>query len=248
MKFLNKPKNKWGWMRVIGYALVALVVLWTIKAAVLQAIGGVAWLRWTGYQSFTPTLGFELAILPLLAALIGGWMEDQAVKFKAEQTTYHETQHALETRRKETLKRFHDAVLAQLPEAKHESTGITGQALTSIPELIRATLPELDGKGKGELLHFLYEKGLITGEAPLVELTGTDFARAISNKAHFNGICLDSVDLTNVEMDEAHLAKSRISGAKLSKAFLRKADLREAVLQPQQLQGGTPGRCQPGGC
>jgi uncharacterized protein YjbI with pentapeptide repeats len=98
-------------------------------------------------------------------------------------------------------------------------------------------LPELDGKGKGELLRLLFEKGLLNGANPAVGLRGADFREAAIHKAHLNGISLEGVDLGKARLDGAHMEKSILSGTNLSKAFLRHADLKEGVLPGCDLSG-----------
>ncbi len=194
-------------------------------------------MAWSGYHNFSLMEGIELAIVPLLAALIGGWLEEQDINTETEQSRRREAEQAVAEQRKNVLKRFHEELLSALPEAKHGTAEITTPVQLRILEIVRSVLPELDGKGKGEVLHFLFEKGLLIGEKPLVVLTGIDFGGARIHEAKLNGICLQSGYLTTARLERAHLVKSCLSGANLAKAFLRHADLRDAVLAGSDLSG-----------
>jgi hypothetical protein len=237
MKVLGKPKNKWGWVRVSGWAVMAGVVVWTVVAAALRGMGGVPWLAWSGYQLFSLLDGIELAVVPLLAVFIGGWLEEENFRTETEQSNQAESERVSAEQRKTIIKHYHDAILSELPETRHGKAEITEHNRLRMKEIVWAALPQLDGKGKGEFLHFLFEKGLLSGEKPVIELTGMDFGGVILHKAHLNNIYLEGCDLTAAQLDGAHLVKGRLSMAKLKKAALRHADLREAVLVRSNLSG-----------
>ena len=228
MKIFGKPINKWGWVRAASCAVLAGALVWMNLAAVLRNMGGVAWMAWSGYQAFSLLDGVELVIMMLLAVIIAGRLEEQ----ETAESNDRQAEQAIAAHHRGIIKRFHQAVVAVL-----DAPELPAQTGLRIFELAQAALPELDGKGKGEILHFLFEKGLLTGEKPDVELKGTDFSGVTIHKAHFNGICLEGVDFRNAQMDGAHLGKGRLSGANLSKAFLRHAGLSEAVLTGCNLYG-----------
>jgi uncharacterized protein YjbI with pentapeptide repeats len=94
-----------------------------------------------------------------------------------------------------------------------------GQTLT--------VLREVDGKGKGSLLTFLYGAGLIGTQDPAVVLTGADL-----REAALQGCTLSRVDLRN-----ANLWKANLQGAYLQRADLRDANLQGALLGRAYLQG-----------
>lgn len=221
MKILSKPLNRWGWVRAASWGALALCVLWTALAAALRAAGEVPWMAWSGYTAFSPVDGLELAAVPLLLAVFAGWLEEHDARVETEQTTHQEAERAAAARQKEILNRFHEAV----------------QGGQNIEGLTREALAELDGKGKGAVLLFLFEKGLLSGEKPAVDLRGADFREARAHRLHLSGICLDSADLYKARMDGAHLPKSRLCGANLSKALLRDANLRGALLAESNLTG-----------
>jgi len=237
MKIFGKPVNRWGWARVSAYMVLGCIVAWILGAAVLRNAGEVSWMKWSGYQTFLLQKGLDLAIIPLLAALLAGWLEEQAYQKETDLATHRETEHTLAVQRKEVLKRFHEAVQAVLPGAEPDLAEIPVQSRLELAEMARAALKELDGKGKGDLLHFLFERKLVSGENPVVALHDADLSGAVLTHAHLHGICLEGVDLSGAQMNRAHLVKGRLSRATLSRAQLRHADLKEALLNGSSFAG-----------
>lgn len=227
MKFLGKPKNRWGWVRIGGWVVLAAMILWTILAA--------AFTFWSGWKVYSLLDRFEFAVAPLLAVFAAGWLEEHDHRVLTEQAQHQEAEQAAADQRKEILKRMHASITAELPERHSSGAQLLEQNRLRIGELVFAALPNLDGKGRGELLHFLYEKGLLSGEHQAVDLRGADLVGAYLHKAHFNAICLAGADLASAQMDGCRLAQARLSDANLKKAFLRHADLREAALAGSQL-------------
>ncbi len=237
MRIFRKPETLWGWVRAAGIVLLAAVAVWTALAVILRGVGEIPWLAWSGYQNFSFLNGAELAALPLLAVFIAGWLEEHDLRVQAEHTNHREAEQAAAARRARILKQLREAILAELDEKKHPQTEIPAQPRAGISDTILAALPELDGKGKGELLHLLFEKGLLNGANPAVALNGADFGGITMPKAQLNGISMGGIDLRKARLDGAHMEKSILSGANLSKAILRHANLREAALAGSDLSG-----------
>lgn len=112
------------------------------------------------------------------------------------------------------------------------------------------TLPQLDGRGKGELLLFLYSESLIgkcplhfakkycqiPGRVPILSLVGADLRRAKLREISLNGADLRRTDLRGVNFRDSDLTKvdfrkANLSGANLSTAVLYGADLSGAFLR-----------------
>jgi hypothetical protein len=246
MKYLGKPTNRWGWVRVASLILFASVLLWTLLTVVLRAVGEIPWLVWSGYQNFSLMNGFELAIVPLMAVFAGNWLEEHDARVESEQARQREAEREVTEQRKECLKRVHEVVEAQLQEIgrhdlkhTHGAVEVPELARQRINEIVRAVLPDLDGKGKGDLVHFLFEKGLSGGENlcdyPVVDWKDADLNGAGLRKVHLIGVRLDGANLRGAQMDGAHLAKGCFTGSNLSKAFLRHANLCEANLSGSNL-------------
>jgi len=231
MKIFGKPKNKWGWGRIIGLVLMGLVLVWIPLSAILRAVGEVPWMMWSGYQDFTFARAFEMLVLPFLVIFIGGWMEEQDARIAAEQSAHVESEQTRAAHRREAIRHFHASLNAVL-----EQHGDPMQVNQQIAEILQSILPGLDGKGRGEVLHHLHEKGLLAGAESTVRLDGLDFSGAEIQRAHLEGANLAGINLTRAKLEGAHLAKTRLAGANLTRAFLRHADLRGAVLTGSNLK------------
>ena len=237
MNLLRKPQNKWGWVRIGGLVALSFIVAWTILAALLRAVGDVSWLAWSGYRSFSLLDGFELAVLPIMAVFGTKWLEEQDIKYETEQASLRQVEQAVAANRKESLERLQRAVSSVLPDTSSGTIEISVQTRLEIKEIIQSLLPELDGLGKGEALRFFFEKEMLSGGKPVVDLKGIDCKGLKVQNAHFNGASLEGVDLSGAQLDRAHLVKACLTGANLSKSFFRHADLREAVLIGSNLSG-----------
>lgn len=228
MTVLGKPKNKWGWLRIVGSVGLIGVAIWTLFAVVLRSVGGIAWMQWSGYQSFLMQNGFEVAMIPLGVVLVAGILEDQTKKMEAEQIRRQTIEQTAIVHRNQILQQFREAILSERseePVQKH----------TQIANIVHATLPQLDEKGKGEALLFLYETKLVTGEQPL-DLKGSDFTGTILAEAMLEGICLEHADLSKAKLRKSCLEKSHCAGVNLNRAVLQEADLRGAILVGSNLR------------
>ena len=88
-------------------------------------------------------------------------------------------------------------------------------------------LPRLDGEGKGRVLQFLYETGLIIKDRSVVDLLGAD---------------LRAANLRGADLRGADLSTANLRGADLSGANLRQANLHWADLVSANLSGAYVGR------
>lgn len=234
MMMFGKPKNKWGWVRVISLAVFAGIIAWLILALVLRSIGKVSWLMGSGYLSFSLFNGVELAVIPILASILSGVLEEHEYQTKIDLVNHQETERALARMHEEKLERVRKAIQAELMDGKD---AISGESQVRIIEVVRTELENLDGKGKGAMLLFLYEKRLINGEKPIIDLRNMDFSGTILKNAHINEINLENVDLSKANLIGSHLGKGRLSGTNLKKAVLRRTDMRKAVLTGSNLDG-----------
>ena len=208
MHLFSKPHNRWGWVRAAGIAALGLMLLWTALAALLT------W--WSGYKVYSLLDRVELAVLPLLVIFAAAWLEEHDHRVATEQSSRQEAERVVAERRM--------AILHGAREA------LEGDAPAHADAVVRAALPDLDGKGRGELLRLLYERGLLRADAAAVDWRGLDLGGLELHHARFNGIWLEQAALSKARLDGAHLHQARLRGASLVKAFLRRADLREASL------------------
>ena len=237
MGILGKPKNRYGWARLFAWAVLAGILVWMPAAAGLRAAGDVAWMSWSEYHSFTVLEGVELALIPLLAAFMAGWLEEQEHRHHTELARHREAARAQAAQREAAVRRFRATVWDLLPDSGQDPAKIPVKTRMKLSELTRDALHELDGKGRGELVLFLYAHKLVTGEKSLVDLRGADGRGAILNSARLHGICLDGADLSNAQMSESDLRQARLFGVNLGQAYLRQTDLRDAVLSGCNLRG-----------
>lgn len=235
-KIFEKPTHRWGWVRLIAYTMLGGVVVWTFACAMLRGFGDVSWMMWSGYQRFLPVNGLGLAVIPLLAGVIGGWLEEHERQQETALANHREAEQARALHRQAVIEQFRQAVQVVLPEATLDAPEMPLETQRKIAGMVRATLRELDGKGKGEMLAFLSEHNLLCGEKPVVEFHDADFGGVILTQAQLSEVCMEGVDLSRAQMDGANLARGRLSRATLRRAFLRQADLREAVLSSSNLR------------
>ena len=203
MNLLAKPENRWGWARVGALGLCAAVLAWTALAALLRGLGAVPWMAWSGYADFSLVRGLELATAALVAAVGARWMEEQDLREASEHSNRRDA------RQRAIIRRTLDAQTA---------------------EAVRAALPELNGKGKGELLRLLYEEGLLNAADGRVNLRGVDLSRAVLRHAVLRGAALAGCDLSGARLDGANLEGADLTDARLDGTFLGQANLKGARL------------------
>jgi hypothetical protein len=107
----------------------------------------------------------------------------------------------------------------------HRST--SGDTLRSLARARTLTvLSMLDGDRKGNVVHFLYESGLVTKGQVIVDLTGADL-----REAYLRGAYLREAYLSGADLSQAHLSGADLDLADLKEADLSHADLRGANLK-----------------
>jgi len=210
MQLFGKPKNQWGWVRWGGWAFLAwrlVLMAWAFASRKIDLLNGI-----------------EMLLIPLILIPLGTWREHEQVKHELEHAAHLEAEQAEAARHSETVQRVREAVLAELGAPQAE-----GGMLAKAGEIVRRDLPGLNPKGKGELLHFLFGRGLLSGETAL-ELKGADFGGVKLEKAALEGVRLEGVDLSKARMDGCQLQGARLDGSNLRHAFLRHAGLGAASL------------------
>ena len=205
MQLIGPPKNRWGWARIVAWAVCALVLLWTLLDAILPGL------------PFAPVLveGLELAVIPLLLALAAGWLEDHYHQVDQAFSRQQAGERAAAEQRRRALRDLEHAVADADP------------ASSDLHAAARAALPALDGPGKGAALRLLHERGLLNDH---LDLRGVDLSGAVLTGNKLPGIRLAGANLHRARIDQAALDGANLAGASLSRAFLRGASLRGAVL------------------
>lgn len=235
MKIFSKPKNSWGWLRLLGILGFGIILLWTAAAALLRALGEIPGLAWSGYNTFLPGRGLEWLTLFAAAGFAGGWLEAQQHETALDEANQRENERRRDAQRDEILRQFHAAVESLLSGTDHHIPAeFSPQTRAGLAAAAQTALLALDGKGRGDVIRHLHAKKLI--EAPFPELAAADFSGALLHNARLNGIHLAGADLSGAKIEGAHLAKSSLPGANLARAFIQHSDLREAVLAGSNLE------------
>lgn len=229
MRIFSTPKNRWGWLRLLGILGAGIILLWTVAAALLRGLGEIPWLAWSGYHTFLPNRGLEWLTLFAAAGFAGGWLEAQEHETALDAANHRENERQREAQREETLRQFHAAVENLLAGMDHHApANLPSQTRAELAAATQTALQALDGKGRGEVIRHLHAKKLIETSFP--ELAAADFSGALLHNARLNGIHLAGADLSGAKIEGAHLAKCNLPGANLAKAFIQHSDLHEAVL------------------
>ena len=115
------------------------------------------------------------------------------------------------------------------------------------------TLRRLDRHRKRELVQFLWESGFITGDEPVINLSGADLSKIDLSwtnlvQANLQNVNLEGADLSLADLQEANLsganlrgvlARAQFVGADLVKADLRESNLAGAKLTRANLAGAV---------
>ncbi len=116
-----------------------------------------------------------------------------------------------------------------LHESLHES-----QAEDDVRAVARArtlmTLRRLDARRKGDLLRFLYDTKLVSGDEPIIDLSGADLNGADLSWSLLGGVNLERVNLEEANLQTSYLAEAHLFGAKLTHADLSNVNLSKADL------------------
>lgn len=129
---------------------------------------------------------------------------------------------------------YQDAIRSYLPKLADP------KARTYVQEETMEVLEKLDPKLKSNLLIFLFQSGLLSGDTRLV-LQGADFRRVDLGsinlpRADLHGINLEQAILRDAVLFKASLRNARLKNADLSRANLQEADLRHADFAGAQLE------------
>jgi uncharacterized protein YjbI with pentapeptide repeats len=104
-----------------------------------------------------------------------------------------------------------------------------------------ATLRRLDGERKVEVVHFLYEAGLVDKRDSRVSLFGADLVGAPLKDAHLVFADLEGANLVGANLESADLRDARLGWAHLEGANLEDADFGNANLRMAYLVGANLG-------
>ncbi len=230
---------------LVGIVLLVLVV----SIAIISALGYIYRWEWVGVvdpktgqiKSFWDWMG--LWLIPLLLAM-GAFLFSESAKASdntlaqqqrdndraiADQRAAIEREIAKDNQQQVTLEAYFDR-MTELLLANGLRESNEGDEVRSIARTRTLTvLRELDGRRKGQVLQFLYELNLISGNKSIVDMRSADLRE----------LDLPHAKLENVSLPEANLRKSNLYFARLSGANFYLADLDEVNLDWADLRGAN---------
>jgi len=127
------------------------------------------------------------------------------------------------------LESYFDKMTALLLDKGLRTSGEDDEVRTIARTRTLTVLRGLDGNRRGQVLQFLYEAGLITGQNPIINLSF----------AYLRKIDLPYANLENVNLSKANLRKANLHTAKLMGANFYLADLDEADLSWADLRNAN---------
>jgi uncharacterized protein YjbI with pentapeptide repeats len=212
-RYPNRAQVLWA-VRISILVVVALVILTLIGLP----LGATLW-DW-----------LDLLIVPVVLA-VGGYLFTRAENSRTEKLAGQRAQdQALQTYLEQIsqLLADKDRPLHRAAPGDHLSTVTRAWTLS--------VLPQLDGRRKNRVIHFLRELGLIYKDSRIVDLSGADLRKALLSGAH-----LSNIDLSHCFLQDAHLRGAHLNGADLYRANLSDTDLRDAYLRGANLNGADMG-------
>lgn len=133
-----------------------------------------------------------------------------------------------EEERKRAFNGYQEAIRPYLPKLAEP------KARTYVQEETMEVLQKLDPKLKSNLLVFLFQSGLLSGDTRLAlrgaDFRGVDLGSINLPRADLHGINLERAILRDAVLFKANLRNARLKNADLSRANLQEADLRQADL------------------
>ena len=217
--------------------------------AIISALGYISRWEWVGVvdpktgqiKSFWDWMG--LWLIPLVLAM-GAFLLSESTKASdnklaqqqrdneraiADQRAAIEREIAKDNQRQITLEAYFDRMtellLANGLRESNEGDEVRGIARTRTLTVLR----DLDGRRKGQVLQFLYELNLISGNKPIIGMRSADL----------RDLDLPYAKLENIALPEANLRKSNLHSAKLSGANFQLADLDEIILDWADLRNAN---------
>jgi uncharacterized protein YjbI with pentapeptide repeats len=238
-----------------------LVLLLVVLVLVSLIVAGY-WVSWTGFSGHYDSKGdwhgektlwdwMDLLIVPLVLGGGVAWLKWAIDKSQNREAARRQAENQLELEmersREAALQLYLDQMqdLLQRQELRGSEPGSVIRSLARARTL--TALHQLDGVRKGVLLLFMYESGLVVGDAivslRMADLSGCELRFADLTGADLKGANLESADLSGTILQQtnlsgAYMVEASLVGAILSEANLRGTYLRRAVLSDADL-GGT---------
>jgi hypothetical protein len=184
----------------------------------------------------------QLLIIPAVLAVAGYVInltisrgEQEATKQRDK--TAHEI--ALDNQRQIALQDYIDKLSELMLHEKLRESQPNDEVRTIARVRTLTVLPGLDGERKGSVLRFLYESGLITKSASIIDLNEANF---IGTDLEWDRVNLSGADLKGASFIDANFYDVNLSGADLKgasfeDAYMEKTCLKDADLNNAYLSG-----------
>lgn len=252
-RFSTYIKQHWLWISIAVVLMVGVSV----------HLCGWEWIwKWAGVQNSQPCKTFW-DFLDLIVVPVGlGW----GIWWLGNRQTKVEWEIAKDRRQQEALQYFFaqmTELLSNQPQNPLESISPkTSKQVNNFSHLARwqtlAVLRVIDGRRKGQVLSFLYERGLVSAENPIIDLQHAEFMKADLIVGHgyhwgkeegmgeWDGKTLSKYIRENqgnlrwsTDLKEVNLSKTDLFCAAFVLTNLEKANLQEAYLQRARLMGAN---------
>ena len=232
MNIFGKPKNIWGKIRltcVTGFAVSGILI-------VFHLIRSLSIIDYAFLRSFSLLELFEFILLFFVGALLSGWMEQKEIRKNASLVELH----AKEKMQQDILlDQFRNQIQEIAASFEKNTANITDFNNTTVVNLIRKILPDLNAKTKGMVLSVLYDYKLICDENPAVGFEGISWSGTDITENHLDGINISNVDFQKSCLIGANLERSCFSGCDLRRSVFRNANLKGSNLREANLQNAN---------
>jgi hypothetical protein len=187
------------------------------------------WTRRSGLAGKTLWDFLQLLVIPIVIAGGGWWFVYQQGMASRIASADQQQETALQT----YLDRMSDLLLTD-----HLATSPDGDEVREVArERTHTLLPQLNSTRKGEVIKFLYEAGLLQGNAKGPAAVNLD--RDDLSGANLQGSNLGGVNLSHADLSDANVSYADLTGANLFDADLTGANLTGANLAKATMPDGT---------
>ena len=223
-----------GWLPTSG----SQRLVWAIRIALVV---GILVLISSAYDK-TLWNWLQLLIVPAVIAGVGIWFNRQQQERQL-QANLEQQKRELEVADRRAQDEALQAYLDQMSQLLTDKdrplhTTQPGNSLSTVARARTLTvLPRLAGNRKAQVVHFLYESGLIAKGRPILDLSDADLRGVNLGEANLRGANLGGANLSWALLIKALLIEADLHGADLSEALLIETDLHEANLSGAVLSG-----------
>jgi hypothetical protein len=214
-------------VKLLLYILIVLgsliIISWAINPSMSPSWTGFAPYDVNSQEARAKTLWdwLDLLIIPIILSVSVWWLNKKE----------KEIENKIENDRQchKTLESYLDCMTNLLLKENLRSPSVMSEAINIARTRTLTVLRSLDGNGKGEVLQFLYESGLINNR-PIIQLTGANFSGAI-----LKGATLQNVEIRGANFEKANFFNANLSNASLYGCDFQSADFRKCNFNKTKL-------------